>query len=123
MASQLGCDLCGQENAILMQTNIGNGDVIAIGPSCVVVFMLTTAESIISEMPEANAAAYGEALAPIVARLAPIVDRAAKATMGGSAATVPEDGRPADWRDDQDESDAMHAAALKEADESHAGHA
>ena len=70
MAQPIACDLCGQENAVLMQTNIGNGDVIAIGGSCMVTFLLSTAATILDEMPADAAAAYGEVIRPVVNQLA-----------------------------------------------------
>ena len=69
MAQALTCDLCGQENAQLVITNSDNGDVMAVGPSCVVVFYLTAAGEMLSMMPAENVAAYASMLAPVVERL------------------------------------------------------
>jgi hypothetical protein len=57
-----------------MQTNIANGDAITVGASCMLVFLLTTADSILESMPPEVAAQYGDALAPIVAKLATGID-------------------------------------------------
>jgi hypothetical protein len=69
MAQAIRCDLCGQENAVLMQTNIDNGDVIAIGGSCMVTFLLSTAATILDEMPADHVGQYAEIIAPVVSLL------------------------------------------------------
>ena len=69
MAQNLLCDLCQQEPAQLMQTNIDNGQVITVGASCMLLFLLTTAETIVSDMPPEVAAQYGETVASIVDKL------------------------------------------------------
>lgn len=74
MAQQLACDLCGQENAELVITNANNGDVIAVGPSCVVVFYLTAAGEMLAMMPAENVKAYAAVLAPVVGRLTGMYD-------------------------------------------------
>jgi len=74
VAQNLLCDLCQQEPAELMQTNVANGDAITVGASCMLVFLLTTADSILAGLPADVAVQYGDALAPIVARLATGID-------------------------------------------------
>lgn len=41
--ANLRCDLCEQEAAVLMQTNLGNGDTVAVGASCLLTFALAFA--------------------------------------------------------------------------------
>jgi hypothetical protein len=53
-----------------MQTNVENGDVIAVGLNCLPVFYLTAAGEMLSMMPAANVARYAEACADVTARLA-----------------------------------------------------
>jgi hypothetical protein len=59
MAQAIGCDLCGQEPAVLLQTNIDTGEVISIGPSCAFSFYVGAARGMAENMPldvrEANA--------------------------------------------------------------------
>lgn len=38
MAQQITCDLCQSETAVLMQTNVMDGDILAIGPACLPMF-------------------------------------------------------------------------------------
>jgi hypothetical protein len=73
MAQNILCDLCEQEPGMLMQSNISNGDVITVGESCMLIFLLTTAGSILDQMPADNARQYAQALDPIVAKLALVV--------------------------------------------------
>jgi hypothetical protein len=76
MPQNLLCDLCQSEPALLMQSNIVNGDAITVGESCMMIFLLTTVSSILDEMPAENAAQYAVALDPIVAKLALVVTAA-----------------------------------------------
>jgi hypothetical protein len=70
MAQAIACDLCQTEVAELMQTSLATGDVIAIGPSCQLTFLLTVAATIADDMPADVALSYGELIEPIVTRLA-----------------------------------------------------
>ena len=47
MAQQLTCDQCNSEPAILIQTNIGEGDIIAVGAGCAPVFFATVAMTLL----------------------------------------------------------------------------
>lgn len=38
MAQILPCDLCSQEEAVIMMTNLANGDVVTVGNSCSIQF-------------------------------------------------------------------------------------
>jgi hypothetical protein len=38
MATQLTCDMCGDEPAIMMQSNLGDGSTITVGPQCMIPF-------------------------------------------------------------------------------------
>jgi hypothetical protein len=102
MAQNILCDLCESEPALLMQTNIQNGDAITVGESCMLVFLLTTVSSIVDEMPADNAAQYGETLAPIVSKLA----IATIAVTPAEGAGVPD----AELLADDGEMQAAHAA-------------
>jgi hypothetical protein len=117
MAQAMGCDLCGQENAILLQTNIDNGDVIAIGGSCMVTFLLSTAATILDDMPADNRGAYAEIIRPVVNQLAVHVAAADAADAAAAAAGEPlaVGGHAVDDLD-QGEIDSMHGAALREED-------
>lgn len=103
MAQAIACDLCGQETAVLMQTNIENGDVIAIGGSCMVTFLLSTAATILDEMPADRRGAYAEIIKPVTDQLSVHVAAAAAADLEaaaaggpGTAASAPADAAAAD---------------------------
>ncbi len=59
MAGQLPCDICGEEVGITLQTNLANGDVMAVGVSCMLAFYLASAlqwsEQVSPEVLEAAA--------------------------------------------------------------------
>lgn len=57
-----------------MISNIDNGDVIAVGPSCVIVFYLTASAEMLTLMPDENVTAYAKVLAPILDRMAELAD-------------------------------------------------
>lgn len=57
-----------------MVSNVANGDVIAIGDNCVIVFYLTAAGEMLALMPAENVKAYSTALAPVVGRLTGMYD-------------------------------------------------
>jgi hypothetical protein len=38
MAQPIACDLCGEENAAVMQTNLVDGSSMAVGPACLPMF-------------------------------------------------------------------------------------
>jgi hypothetical protein len=57
-----------------MVSNVANGDVIAIGDNCIIVFYLTAAGEMLALMPAENVKAYGTALAPVIGRLAGMYD-------------------------------------------------
>jgi hypothetical protein len=86
MAAPISCDLCGQENAQVMQTNVENGDVIAVGLNCLPIFYLTAAAEMISMMPAANRLAYAAAAATAVNELTGLADAGAAATMAEAPA-------------------------------------
>lgn len=61
MATQIACDTCGQESAALMQTNLDNGETVAIGSSCMFeffcVFIATMADGMDTETRHAHTGA------------------------------------------------------------------
>lgn len=58
MAGQVLCDLCQAEPAEIMQSNLLNGDTVAIGPSCAPAFYATVLETILAGMPAEIASEY-----------------------------------------------------------------
>jgi hypothetical protein len=50
--AQLGCDLCEDEPAIMLQTSIEDGQVIAVGGACLFSFYLGAARAIAAAMPD-----------------------------------------------------------------------
>lgn len=66
MATVMACDMCQQEPGTVMQTNLGNGDVIVLGDNCQLAFYLTVIQSIIEAMPHDSVAEYAVALKPVI---------------------------------------------------------
>lgn len=66
MAQAIACDMCGNETATTMQTNLNNGDAIAIGDSCMLPFYLTVVQTMVAEIPADTLIQYGEALKPVL---------------------------------------------------------
>jgi hypothetical protein len=95
MAQSIACDMCGQENATFMQTNIANGDVVAVGDSCTLTFLLTVAAEIVTAMPIDAATQYGEAIMPVLGKLAGVVVHAAAESL------------PSDYDEDQETGDMV----------------
>lgn len=69
MATAITCDMCQQETAQVMQTNIDNGDVLAIGASCQLLFHLTVAAEMLDLMPGDARGAYSEVARRIITAL------------------------------------------------------
>jgi hypothetical protein len=88
------CDLCKEETAVLMQSNLNEGDTIAVGPSCMLPFALQLAIAAAQTVtPEA-----GPLYAPMVAQLAgfPIwEDPAAQDAQDGAQPPADDAGGPA----------------------------
>lgn len=81
--ADLPCDLCAEERAILLQTNVGTGDVIGVGEACLFPFAIGTARAVADVMPGDVKAHY----APSAAALAE--------DMGVTLADVPKRGQAA----------------------------
>jgi len=80
MATVLPCDMCGEEPALIMQTNVTNGDAVTIGANCQPIFLLTVVSELLDMMPADVAAQYAQAVTPIVDKLARFGDAQANAT-------------------------------------------
>lgn len=77
MASVVACDMCGEEQASMMQTNTANGDTIAVGDSCSLAFYLTIVQSITESMPADILAAHAAGLQPVIDALTTAVSAVA----------------------------------------------
>jgi hypothetical protein len=60
MAVNLRCDLCEHEPAQAMFTNLGNGDVVAIGGGCLLTFLLSAAAELAASVDPATVDTYAE---------------------------------------------------------------
>jgi hypothetical protein len=69
MAPAITCDMCQQEIASVMQTNIGNGDVVAVGNSCLLTFYITIVAEVVDAMDPDLRLAYAEVISPVVVKL------------------------------------------------------
>lgn len=58
MPTSLPCDMCGDELAVTMVTNLGNGDSLTVGEACQLIFHLAVARELITSMPGDSAPAY-----------------------------------------------------------------
>jgi len=83
MAGTISCDLCGQENAVLMQTNLANGDSVAVGDACMALFLATMLGQQVSGMSDDAFTANAETLMPLTDAL---VNRFAPADISDAAA-------------------------------------
>lgn len=90
MAQVIACDMCGQEPAQVMQTNIQNGDVLSVGANCQLMFHLTVAAEMLDMMPADNRAAYADALAPVLEKLSWHAAVAADEAAHGGGGGVPQ---------------------------------
>ncbi len=60
MAATLPCDMCGEEPAAVMVTNLGNGEVLCVGGACQLTFHLTVAAELIKNGEPGTVQAYDE---------------------------------------------------------------
>lgn len=91
MAGQITCDMCQAEPATVMQSNLANGETVAVGDSCVVPFYLTVLAAILEGMPAEVRAEFGTQLKPVIDQLQgepEPVPPAQPARRGKRAATV-----------------------------------
>jgi hypothetical protein len=65
--ANLTCSLCEQEQGLLMDTNLQDGDTTIVGPACMAGYALTMAASLTEGMPPEAGEAYGELLDRIAA--------------------------------------------------------
>lgn len=66
MAQTIPCDLCQQETAVMLETRVETGDVIAVGASCLIPFYVGAATSLADTIDYDAGAVY----APMVEVLA-----------------------------------------------------
>jgi hypothetical protein len=69
MATAIACDLCETEPAVLMQTNLGNGDTISVGQACLITFAGGTFAEMVNSVDTDVIAMHGEALTSLIDRL------------------------------------------------------
>lgn len=66
MASTVTCDVCNSEPASLMQSNVANGDTLAVGDSCIVMFYLTIVQTALEDAPAEIVEQYRVALTSLL---------------------------------------------------------
>lgn len=71
MAQAIGCDLCQQESAVMMQSNLTNGDTIGVGESCMVTFFASSLAAMLSDAPPDMLNALSVVLEPLAAIIGP----------------------------------------------------
>ena len=71
MAQAIACDLCQQEQAALMQTNLANGDTIAVGDACTVTFFASSLQAMLSGAPPEMLNDLAAVLTPLAAIIGP----------------------------------------------------
>jgi hypothetical protein len=90
MASAIPCDLCETEPAVVMQTNMGNGDTVSVGQACLITFFTATLTQLLRDNGPADNSMYGTLFDDLIS----VVD------------TIHDHVRA---EDDQSEQDAMNA--------------
>lgn len=86
------CDLCGEEEAVMLQTATANGDTLGVGAACIIGFYLGCLGTLTEGIPHDAAKAYTEPLATIIGHISPsMLDLAASAKRRprGKTATAP----------------------------------
>lgn len=91
MAQAITCDLCGEETAVLMQTNLGNGDSQAVGQHCLLTFALASAIAFSDEMPADLAAEFHPMLRTLAVALSLDPPLPAEARKGRGKRSAPAD--------------------------------
>ena len=81
MAKPINCDLCGEEEAVLMQTSLADGSSLAVGPACLFVFFAGGALGIIESGPHTGAGTKCQACRRVHERM----------TLAAQPPAVPED--------------------------------
>lgn len=71
MAQALPCDLCGEESAVLLQSNLGDGSSLSVGPACLLNYALGFAVGLTGEFTPEDAAPYADVMAQLCQQLAP----------------------------------------------------
>ena len=66
MAQSIACDLCGQEPAVMLETRVETGEVIAVGAACLIPFYVGAAASLADTVDYSDGAVY----APMIEALA-----------------------------------------------------
>jgi hypothetical protein len=74
VAADLICDLCEQESAAALYTNLANGDAMAIGAACMLTFALSVAAELAAGVPDDQREQYSEVMAKLAAALGRYVD-------------------------------------------------
>ena len=70
MAQQIACDLCGEEDAVMLQTNVETGEVLSVGPACVFPYALGIASATAAEFSPDIAAIYRPEVSKLYGALA-----------------------------------------------------
>src|SRR5260370_42413138 len=70
MAQTITCDSCETEPAVMLQTDIDSGQVVAIGPTCLFTFYLGAAGGVAELMDAEVKAAYAAAVRDLAAQFA-----------------------------------------------------
>lgn len=71
MAQAIGCDLCQQEPAVMMQSNLTNGDTLGVGEACMVTFYAASLTTMLHDAPPEALNALSPVLVPLGAIIGP----------------------------------------------------
>jgi hypothetical protein len=77
----IACDLCNDEQAVLMQTSLETGDTMAVGRSCLIPFTLGAAVAFSEGMEQEEQNAYRDLTAALLANIAPSMLQLAKSAV------------------------------------------
>lgn len=73
MAQAISCDLCQQEVAVMMQSNLTNGDTIGVGDACMVTFFASSLTAMLHDAPPEALNELSAVLVPLGAIIGPQV--------------------------------------------------
>lgn len=71
MAQAIGCDLCQTEAAVMMQSNLTNGDTIGVGEACMVTFFASSLTAMLHGAPPEMLNDLSPVLVPLAAIIGP----------------------------------------------------
>jgi len=73
MAGPIACDLCGEEHASAIFTNLDNGDTVSVGGACMLTFALSVAAELAGQVPEDQRDQFAQLAGAVATALLPTI--------------------------------------------------